>query len=217
MTHQKRLSAPEHYDIERKNQTYTTTTEGSRSPEQGIPAVIFLREVTGFAETKKEAKEIIRSGTLYRNNDRIKDVRDTIGIMDLVEIKETGQKYRVIPSEDRLEFQETEDNRVAAKITGKKVDGEEFVYHLHSGENIRTSEDFDTGSTVLEEDGDIETFPLEESSQVIILGGKHAGKKAEIEEMHQRGMRPDTATVDTGENSFEIRQEKIFARGDLEV
>ena len=149
MAHQKRLSAPKHYDIDRKGLTYTTTTEGSRSPEQGIPAVVFLREVTGYAETKKEAKKIIRDGQLFRNGDRITNFRDTVGIMDVIEIEETGEAYRMLPASKSLVFQETSDDRVTAKITGKSVEGDDYIYHLHNGENFRTSEEFSTGSTLV--------------------------------------------------------------------
>ncbi len=216
MVHQKRLSAPKHYAIDRKGLTYTTTTEGSRSPEQGIPAVIFLREVTGYAETKKEAKEIIRNGVLFRNGDRIRNIRDTIGVMDVIEIEETEETFRMLPEAEGLVFQETNDNRSAAKVTGKTVEGEEYVYHLHNGENYRTEDEYSTGATLVF-NGDVEAFQIEEEGEVVILGGKHAGKVAEVKELHSRGMRPDTATVETQESEFEIMQDKLFAKGDLEV
>lgn len=215
MSHQKRLSAPKHYPVDRKGLTYTTTSEGSRSPEDGIPAVIFLREVTGYAETKKEAKEIIRNGDLIRNGNRVGDVRDTIGIMDVVEIPSTEETFRVLPKSEGLKFEETDDDRVAAKIEGKRVEGDEFIYSFHNGENYRSGEDYSTGTTLIFND-EVESAQLEEGAEVIILDGKHAGQKAEVKELHNRGMRPDTASVQT-ENEFEIIQDKLLAIGDLEV
>jgi len=218
MVHQKRLSAPKHYPIERKGLTYTTTVEGSRGPETGIPSVVFLREVTGYAETKKEAKKIIREGSLHRNGSRVGDVRDSIGILDLVKIPETGEAFRVMPKKDRIDFIKTEDERTSAKITGKKVEDKEYVYHLHNGENHQTTEQYPTGTTLLLKDGEIEeAAEIEEGTEVIILDGQHAGQKAEIKELHARGMNPDTATVETADSEFEIRQEKLFATGSLEV
>jgi len=215
MAHQKRLSAPKHYDIDRKGLTYTTTTEGSRSPEQGIPAVVFLREVTGYAETKKEAKKIIGDGQLFRNGDRITNFRDTVGIMDVIEIEETSEAYRMLPASNSLVFQETSDHRVTAKITGKSVEGDDYIYHLHNGENFRTSEEFSTGSTLVF-NGDAEEHEMSEGEEAVILSGQHAGEVADINELHSRGMRPDTATVET-DQEFEIGQENLFVRGDLEV
>jgi len=56
MTHQKRLSAPKHYPIHRKSETYVATIKGSRDADSAIPAGLFLRDVLEYAETKKEAK-----------------------------------------------------------------------------------------------------------------------------------------------------------------
>lgn len=216
MTHQKRLSAPKHYPVERKGLTYTTTVKGSRSSDIGIPAVVFLREVTGYADTKKEAKTIIREGNLYRNGDRVRDVQDSIGILDVVELPKTEETFRVLPHGDRLNFVETEDSRTAAKIDGKTVEGEEYVYHLHNGENYRSEDQHSTGSTLVFGDS-VEEAEMSSGSQVVILAGKHAGKTAEVVDLHGRGMRADTATVETDEAEFEIRQDKLFVTGDLEV
>lgn len=216
MVHQKRLSAPKHYPVERKGLTYTTTVEGSRSQDTGIPAVVFLREVTGYADTKKEAKAIIREGNLHRNGDRVRDVRDSIGILDVVELPGAEETFRVLPSKKRLNFVETEDSRTAAKITGKTVENEEYVYHLHNGENYRSEDQYSTGTTLIF-NGDVEKAEISEGAKVVILDGQHAGKTAEIIELHGRGMRPDAATVETNDSEFEIRQDKLFAIGDLEV
>ncbi|MFP4038632.1 MAG: KOW motif-containing protein [Candidatus Nanohaloarchaea archaeon] len=215
MTHQKRLSAPKHYPVDRKGLTYTTTAEGSRSPENGITAVVFLREVTGYADTKKEAKKILRKGKLLRNGDEVRSVRDTLGVMDVVELPDADETFRVLPRPESMEFMETEDDRTAAKITGKRVEGDEFVYSFHSGENYRTEEEYSTGTTLIFND-EVEAAELEKGKEAVILDGKHAGKIAEIEEIHGRGMRPDTATVKTDEE-FEIRQDKLFSIGGLEV
>jgi len=216
MSHQKRLSAPKHYPVDRKGLTYTTTAEGSTSPDQGITAVVFLREVLGYAETKKEAKQIVRNGKLVRNGATIGDVRDTIGVMDAVEITETDESFRVLPRSESLEFRETGDSRRAAKITGKKVEGEAFIYSFHNGENYRSEKEYSTGTTLIFDD-EVSSAEIADGEVVIILDGKHAGKIADVNSLHGRGMRPDTAIVSTDESEFEIRQDKLFAVGDLEV
>lgn len=216
MTHQKRISAPKHYDIERKGLTYISTSEGSRGKENGIPVLLFLREITNYADTKKEAKQIIRNGQLERNGDRVRDVRDSAGVMDALHIPKVNESYRVLPSKETMLFYETTDQRPAAKIEDKSVEGEEYVYHLHNGENYRSTEDYSTGSTLVFEDDEAEAFPLEEGEEVLVLNGQHAGKTAEVKQLNKRGMRPDTAIVET-EEEFEIQQDSVFVVGDLEV
>ncbi len=216
MVHQKRLSAPEHYPVSRKGLTYTTTTKGSRPASEGIPAVIFLREVTGYAETKKEAKEIIRKGQLHRNGDRINDIRDSIGLFDTVELEATEETFRVLPQKRGLNFLATEDDRPAAKITGKTRQADSFVYHLHNGENYSSEESYSTESTLIFGD-EVEEAEMEEGEKVVVLSGQHAGKTATVKEIHERGMADDTATVETDESEFEIQKDKLFATGGIEV
>lgn len=215
MTHQKRISAPKHYDIERKGLTYVSTSEGSRPQSSSIPVLLFLREITGYADNKKEAKKIIRDGQITRNGDRLSDVRDAVGVMDVVKIRETGEAYRVLPSKDAIVFAETEDERPAAKIKDKSKEGGDFVYRLHNGENYRSEEEYSRGSTLIFEDQTTE-HKISEGAEALVTEGSHAGSTVEVTELHERGMRPDTATV-SNEREFEIEQGLLFAKGDLEV
>lgn len=214
MTHQKRLSAPRHYPIQRKDQTYITTITGSRKNTDAIPSLVFLREVTEYAETKKEAKQIIRNGQLLRNNEEVGDVREGVGNLDLIELPDAEQKYRVVKKKNQLEFLETESDEVIAKITGKTDEGEEYVYHLHNGENYRTDEEYTVGNTLRLNDG--EEAVLEEGAQVLVTGGKHAGKTGELQDIVRQGINPDTATVSNGEE-FDTRLENLVATTDLDL
>lgn len=210
MTHQKRLSAPRHYPVDRKEMTYTTTMEGSRSKEEGIPVVVLLRDLLGYADTKKEAKEIVRKGKVRRNGNVVSDIRDGIGVMDAVEVGD--QTFRVLPGEEELKLVETDDARRAARIESKRKNGDQFVYGLRGGENKASEEEYSTGSSLIGG----EEFPLENGVEALVLGGKHAGELVEVQELHENGMKDNTATVENG-RTFEIGQDKLFPVGDLEV
>lgn len=215
MTHQKRLPAPNHYPVERKQNTYVSTIKGSRSSENAVPAVLVLRDVLGYAETEKEAKQIVKQGDLLRNGDPIKDIKEGIGILDVVEIPETEESYRVVRKGKYLDFVETEDTRTVAKVTGKDVEGDEYVYRLHTGENYRTGDDFETQSTLIFNSG-VEEIPLEEGETVLVTGGQHAGEVAKMKGVNDRGMKTNTGTVEA-EEEFETPLENLIAIGDLEV
>ncbi|MFB6158218.1 MAG: hypothetical protein ABEJ95_00990 [Candidatus Nanohalobium sp.] len=216
MTHQKRLSAPKHYPISRKENTYISTVKGSRSIEDAIPANVFLRDVTGYAETDKEAKKIVRNGDLLRNGERIRDVKQGIGVLDVVELPKAEETFRAIRDGKNLKFIPTEDKRTAAKITDKTVEDDEFIYHLHNGENFRSTTEYETGSTLLLKEGE-EEVKLEDGADVLVISGQHAGEKAELEEINRRGMNPDTGTVSEEGTEFETKLENLVALGDLEV
>ena len=215
MTHQKRLSAPKHYPINRKSETYIATIKGSRDANSAIPAGLFLRDVLDYAESKKEAKEIVRNGDLLRNEERIGDIQEGLGVLDLVEIPETDETFRVVKNGDNLDFVPVDDGEVVAKVVEKSQEEGEFVYRLHNGENYRTKDDFRTGSTLVF-NGGVEEVELEEGAEVIVIKGQHAGDTAEIQEIQNRGMNPDTAIIEN-DTTFETQLENLVAVTGLEV
>lgn len=213
MTHQKRLSAPKHYPIDKKDQTYITTSNDSRSPKISIPTVLFLREVTNYADTKKEARKIVKNGQIERNNQTIRSVEAGLATLDKVHIEENEETYRVINQKDNIKFQPVQgDAQVIAKITDKAPQQDEYIYRLHNGENIQTSEEFDTESTAIIEDGEIkEEIPLEEDQEALVIKGKHAGKTATINKIRRQGRNPDAAELENNEEEFQTRLENLVA------
>jgi small subunit ribosomal protein S4e len=216
MTHQKRLSAPKHYPISRKDNTYISTVKGSRSKDNAIPVNVFLRDVTEYAETDKEATKIVKNGDILRNGDKIRDVKQGIGVLDLVQLPKAEESFRVLRDGKDLKFTPTDDERTVAKIVDKKVEGDDFVYRLHNGENFRSTTEYDTGNTLLLKDGE-EEIELEEGANVLVLSGQHAGETAELEEINERGMNSDTGRVKEDGLEFETELENLVALGDLEV
>jgi len=218
MTHQKRLSAPTHYPISRKENTYISTVKGSRSKDNAIPANVFLRDVTGYAETDKEAKKIVKQGDILRNGERLRDVKQGIGVLDVVQLPKAEESFRVLRDGKNLDFLSTEDTRTVAKITGKKVEGDDKVYHLHNGENHRSTDNFQTGSTlVFEEDGSVTEAELEEGAEVLVMSGQHAGETAELQEINRRGMNANTGTISENGEEFETKLQNLVAVNGIEV
>lgn len=215
MTHQKRLSAPKHYPIHRKSETYVATIKGSRDADSAIPAGLFLRDVLEYAETKKEAKEIVRNGDLLRNGDKVNDIQEGLGVLDIVEIPETEEVFRVVKNGDNLDFVPVDEDAVIGKVVEKSQEEGEFVYRLHNGENYRTKDDFQTKSTLVFGDG-VEEVELEEDAEVLVIKGQHAGETATIESIQQRGMNPDTAIIEN-DTRFETQLENLVATTGLEV
>jgi len=217
MTHQKRLSAPKHYPIERKHYSYVSGIKGSRSNKTAIPAVLFLRDVTGYAESEKEAKQIIRNGQLLRNGERVRDVKEGIGVLDVVTLEEVDEAYRVIIDGNDLKFVEVDDSeKTIARIEDKKTEGEEFVYHLHNGDNYRTEENHDTGSSLLL-NGQAEEVKREEGAQVLVISGSHAGDIAELKEINRRNLDEDTGTVEKEDQEFKTQLENLVAVENIEL
>ncbi|MFB6191027.1 MAG: hypothetical protein ABEJ64_01215 [Candidatus Nanohaloarchaea archaeon] len=216
MTHQKRLPAPKHYPIERKGRKYVSTIEGSRSSEDAIPAVVLLREVFGYADNEKDAKEIIKNRAVLRNGEALTDIRQGVGVLDVVEIPETEEAYRVLRDERDLKFVSvTDGDRVAAKIVDKSIEDDEYVYRLHNGENYRSEEEYSTGNTLVFNSSTREV-ELEEGADVLVIRGKHAGEVAELKQVNRRGMNNDTGIIETG-HEIETQLENLVAIENLQV
>lgn len=211
MTHQKRLSAPKHYPIDKKDQTYITTSSDSRSKENSIPTLLFLREVTGYAETKKEAKKIVKEGKVKRNGKTIRDVQTALGTLDTVEIEDAEEKYRVVAGKEELIFNPLENaEQETVKIVDKALENDQYVYRLHNGENLKTSDEYQTESTLIIEDGEVqEEIEMEEGQNALVIQGKHAGKTTEIQEITRQGRNPDTATLENDEEEFQTRLQNL--------
>lgn len=210
MTHQKRLPAPKHYPVARKETKYVSTIEGSRSRENALPAVVVLRDVLGYAENESDAKQIVQDRAVLRNGEPITDIRQGIGVFDVVELPGAEEAYRVLRSGRDLSFVPvTDGDKVVAKIVGKDADGDEYVYRLHNGENYRSGEEYGTGSTLVF-NSSVKQIELEEGVQVVVVRGQHAGEVAELKEIHNRGRNPDTGLVESDEE-FETQLENLVA------
>jgi len=214
MTHQKRIPAPKHYSIRRKDNTYVSTIKGSRSKEDAIPVVVLLRDILEYADNEKEAKEIVKNGDLKRNGDTVRDVKEGIGILDVVEIPETEETYRAVRDGKYLKFIPVEDSKVAAKIENKDVKGDRFIYRLHNGENYSTKDEYSTGNTLIFNSG-VTEIKLEEGAEALVVQGKHAGDVAEVKEMRTEGMQ-NTAVI-KNDREFETDLENLVAVEDIKV
>ncbi len=216
-SHQKRLPAPKHYPIDRKGVTYTPKIKGSRSSEDAIPATLLLREVLEYADTMKEAKAIVNDGNLLRNGEPVRDAREGIGVLDVVEIPEAEEAYRVIRKGDQLRFVPVTDaEKLLVKIVGKSAENGGYVYRLHSGENYRSEKEYGVGNSLILNGEKAKEIELEEGAEVLVIAGGHAGETAEVNKIHEMGMNPDTAVLQNGKE-FETRLENLVAVEDVEL
>lgn len=216
MGFQKRLSAPKHYPINRKDNSYVVELKGSRSKDQAIPTALFLRDVLGYADSVSEAKKIVNEGKVQRNGDTVRDVKEGLGVLDVVEVEGLEETYRIVKDSKGLKFISVQDDKVLARVTGKKAVGDEYVYSLHNGENYRTKDEFGVQNSLIF-NGGVKEVPLEEGAEVLITGGQHAGETAELVEINRSGLKTSTATVEEDDRQFDTRLENVVAVEDVKV
>lgn len=190
--HQKRLSVPNSWPVERKTATFTVKAAAGPHGEQGVPLLIVLRDVLGYVDNRKEARYALNQGTILINGDSLDDEERPIGMFDIVEFTERDEHYRVFPDEGgRLALSPIDaadaDSKLG-KIVGKgQVPGGNTQLALHDGHTLEVDEGGEyagSDSIVIDHDDEILAhFPYEEGALVTAVRGQHAGEIGEIEEI----------------------------------
>ncbi|MFB6105835.1 MAG: 30S ribosomal protein S4e [Halobacteriaceae archaeon] len=217
--HQKRLSVPKSWPVERKTETFTVKATGPHG-EDGVPLLVVLRDVLGYVDSKKEAMYARRTGGIRVNGEVPGDVGRPIGMFDILGFPDREEYYRVFPDEGgRLGLTPIEadaaDSKLGKIVGVTKVSGGRTQLNLHDGANIVVDGDEYTGgdSVVVEnETGDIVAhFPYEEGALVTAVAGEHAGEVGTVEERTEvPGSSPNSVRVaqDDGEG-FETIEEYV--------
>ena len=227
--HLKRLPAPKHWPIKRKHGKFTTRPiPGPHAKEECLTLAILLREVLGRAENMREVKAIVSSGDVFVDGRPKRNPRYPVGIMDVVEIKSSGDKYRLLPKiRGGLRLVEIDDAETQFKLSRieKKmmVPGGKVQLSLHDGRNIllpdgAKASDYSTLDTLVisvPEQKLMETIPLDKGAYAIVTQGRNVGMEGKIVESEKRiGTHASTVTVeDPNGNRFQTALEYVFVIG----
>ena len=203
--HLKRLAAPEFWPILRKEKKWVVKpSPGPHPVSRSLPLLVIVRDVLGLAETSREARKIISEGHIMVDKKVRKNYKFPVGFMDVIEIVDTEEYFRVIPvpvkfmslvpiPKEEAEFKVC---RIENKTT---VKGGKIQLNLHDGRNIllenveaeneEESEEevqkreYRTMSSVkigLPSGKILDYYPLREGSPVIVIGGRNVGKVAKL-------------------------------------
>ncbi|MGQ4870878.1 MAG: 30S ribosomal protein S4e [Candidatus Thorarchaeota archaeon] len=227
--HLKRLPAPKHWPIKRKHGKFTTRViPGPHRKEECITLAILLREILGYAETMREVKSILNSRQVFVDGRVRHEPRFPVGVMDVIEIKSSGDRFRLLPKiRGGLRLVRIDEDEVGFKLCRieKKmmVPGGRLQMTLHDGRNIllpegRSPSEFHTLDTLkitVPEQKLIDSYPLKEGAYAIITQGKNIGIEGRIVAIERRfGTHASTVTVeDPDGNRFQTALEYVFVVG----
>jgi len=227
MTHQKRLSAPDSWPVERKNQVYTVGSHAGPHGGDAVPLVVFVRDVLGYVENAKELRYALDKNDVIVNGEAVSDHKLPVGTFDIVAFPARDEYYRVFPGEGgRLSLVSVEedaaDNKLARVDDVTHVGGGDVQLNLHNGDNV-VVEDDDNGystddSVVVDlETGDVlEHFEFTEGSAVTAVDGRHSGEVGELVEYNvNEGSSDNTVVAELPDGStFETIEDYIFVIGE---
>jgi len=232
--HLKRKPAPKTWPIHRKEEVWTVKPRPGPHPiSRCLPLALIVRDILGFAKTRKEAGTIISEGKIRVDGKIRREDRFPIGLMDVISIPEVKKAYRILPSEKGLTLHPigTEEAvfkicRIENKTTLK--DGH-VQLNLHDGTNIKVQikdplkpeEDiYKTLNSLKVSIPDLqilEYMKLDAGAPAIIVGGKNIGahgKIVSIEERPSQKRRNFLVTIeDKKKNRFQTTLDFVFALG----
>ncbi|SDF07602.1 30S ribosomal protein S4e [Halorientalis regularis] len=191
--HQKRLSVPKSWPVERKTETFTVKADAGPHGEAGVPLLIVLRDVLEYADSRKEARYALNQDNVLINGKAVSDEERPVGMFDILAFTEREEYYRVFPGEGgRLALTPIDEESAGSKlgkiVNKQHVPGGDVQLTLHDGQTLTVDEDSEYGgndSIVVANDDDeiVAHFPYQEGELVTAVAGAHAGDIGRIEEI----------------------------------
>lgn len=140
--HLKREMSPKFWPIHRKEDVWAVKpSPGAHSAKVSTPLLVVVRDFLGLAEIGKEAKRIINQGKVLVDGKTRRDERFSIGLMDVLELPDADQRYRVLPEHDGRfilhPISREEAGFKLCRIINKTTARNGITqYNLHDGKNI---------------------------------------------------------------------------------
>ena len=209
--HQKRLSVPNSWPVERKTDTFTVKADAGPHGEAGVPLLIILRDVLGYADSRKEARYALNEDNVRINGKPVSDEERPVGMFDILAFVEREEYYRVFPGEGgRLSLTAIDEESAQSKLgkiaEKRNVPGGDVQLTLHDGQTLLVDEDtdYDGGDSLVVANDDNEIvahFEYEEGALVTAVAGAHAGDIGRIESIQ--------VTPSSAQNNVITTQESI--------
>lgn len=231
----KRKPAPKFWPIHRKEFFWVVKpSPGPHSLKNCLPLTIVLRDILGFAKTRKEAKTIVSQGKVCVDGKVRREDDFPVGLMDVISISDIDNYFRIVPSSKGLilhPISKEESNFKLCRIENKKVvENGHVQLNLHDGSNIlvkvadpkKPQEDIykalDTVKISLPERQILEQVKMKENDFAIITSGKNIGKHGKIIEIEKtKGKKRTNALVtieDKKGNRYQTILNFVFAIGE---
>jgi len=233
----KRKPAPRFWPIHRKEFVWVVKpSPGPHSLENCLPVALVLRDILGFANTRKEAKTIVSQGRMYVDGAVRREDDFPVGLMDVISIPDVDKCFRILPSKKGLILHpigKEEEVFKLCRIENKTVLKNGHVQlNLHDGSNILVKvadqknprEDIyktlDTVKIGLPERQILEHIKMKENGFAIITSGKNIGKYGkivEIESVEGKKRRNSLVIIeDEKSNRYQTILNFVFAIGETQ-
>lgn len=219
----KRQMTPVFWGITRKDKRFAITTRpGPHKKDQAIPTAAFLRDMLKIVYTLREAKAAIYNGQVKIDGIVRKSLHHPIGLMDVIELGNVSDVYRMVPSKGKLlqplKIDESEKTKKLVRVTSKTTRKQgKMQVGFHDGRSIITDVEVKVGDTCLLQIPDqkiLEVIKLEKGSHALITSGINAGQIGTIDQIEEGTfILPRRALLKLTERSIEIPTDNIMTVG----
>ncbi len=220
----KRLTIPKHWPLPRKIGKWAPKpSPGPHSIERSLPLLVIVRDVLGYSDMSKEAKKIIHEKNIMVDGKICRDPKLPVGLMDILEIKTTDEKFRVLIDEKGKlilnPIGEEESYFKLCRIEDKKViRGGRYQLNLHDGRNYIVDDKNIKAGDVLslkvpnQEIIDILKFDI--GARSLVIGGSHRGEIGRIDQINIiRRSQPNIVTLTVNGKQIQTIKEFVFVVG----
>ncbi|MFH1224782.1 MAG: hypothetical protein V1676_03180 [Candidatus Diapherotrites archaeon] len=225
---QKRLSVAKARFLPRKSSVWAIRVRaGPHSKASSVPAGFVLREILGVCRTLGEAKMILNKGEMKINGKVRKSHGFAVGLFDIVELKSSNKRYRVMFDGKRRivlgEINAKGKLEGIAKVTGKgNVKGGKVQLHTSSGITLLAGKhDAKVGDSIkleMPENKISGIYSMKEGNTAYITGGTHTGVIAKITKVVEGTMaRGKLVSLEAKGSEFGTAEKNVFVIGEKQA
>ena len=189
----KRAMAPSFWQISRKDKRFVVRTAPGPHPKSySYPLLVVLRDVLGLARTRREALTVLNDGNVRIDGRVVRSEAFPVGLMDVLDLANTGKSYRIVPSSGRLVPVQVSEKEKYLKLcivkSKKTTKGSKIGYGLHDGRTIfpEAEVDLKLGDACIIKVPSQEfqsSFRLNKGGLALLIKGERSGEIATIEDM----------------------------------
>ncbi len=219
----KRQMAPLFWGITRKSKRFVITVKpGSHPKKYSIPTAVLLRDTLKIVTTLREAKSSIYGGKVSVDGIKRKSLHHSIGLMDVVELENVPDIYRLVPQDGQilkpLRIDQAEKTKKLSKVTSKtSIKGGKTQLGFHDGRSMISDTAANVGDSCLLEipkQKILDVIKLEQGCQAIITRGVNAGQVGKVDKIEEGTFSlPRRVLLALGERKIEIPTEMVMVVG----
>ena len=219
MSHLKRLRAPRTWNLSRKAGTFITRPSPGPHPlRRSLPLLVILRDVLGKVQSAREGKKILRAKGILIDGAAAHDLRQPIGLFDVVSIPSLNEYYRLLfDGKGRLQLVSIPSEEQAVKVCRimrkQVIRGGKIQVTLHDGRTLLTDNAPNVGdSVVLALPGGTLTkvLKLMPNTPLYVVEGKRRGSQGAMQQF--KGAR--VMNEDAQHRVIETLKEYVMAVGE---